>query len=98
MFSSERDYIVYTNLIPKVKYTYLYRRNVVVVKYTKIHYFSLFFSELWGRVKFFFGKKWGGQKIFGKNGGEETDYRKNGGGRRRITEKIPPQGIFGTLP
>ena len=50
----------------------------------------------------------GGQKIFGKNGGEETDYRKNGGGvdrlpkkwggRRRITEKMGGVGMRGRRP
>ena len=38
-------------------------------KYAKIPYFSLFFSEIWGRVKIFLEKNGGGQIFFGKNGG-----------------------------
>ena len=68
-------------------------------KYAKLLYFSLFFTEIWGRVK----KKLGGQNFFGKNGGEETDYQKMGGvgmhGRRpHEPHSPPPQGLFGTLP
>ena len=38
-------------------------------KYAKIPYFSLFFSEIWGRGKIFLEKNGGGQNFFEKNGG-----------------------------
>ena len=57
-------------------------------KYAKIPYFSLFFSEIWGRGKFFLEKNGGGKTDYQKNGGEETDFRKNGG-----CMKVYPLGI-----